>query len=171
MNPNLIAIIHVTIGIVIGLALPRIWIRPSVTRDTAQGQATQSFSEGDPLIQLLRSNGQQVTIHAGALPDHVLGRLFGAHDIPSLTTHDLVVMTDPRGPGKSKVIVDETLPETDLLLLQYVEQSEHREPLVLQLSPAHRDMLGALGNGEELDLVCTFAEEPGLAEIGVFTPA
>lgn len=171
MNPHLItAIIHIAIGIGIGLAIGWIWFVPSGTPDSA-GKAFQSVSEGDPIIQLLRSNRQQVTIHAGALPDHVLGRLFADHDIPSLTTRDLVVMTDPRGAGKSKVVVDETRPETNQLLLRYAQQSLDREPLVLQLSPAHQHMLNTLGNGEELDLIATFAQEAGVIEVGVFSPA
>jgi hypothetical protein len=132
------------------------------------GSATQSFAKGDPIIQLTLRSGQRVTIHAGHLPEDVLGRLFGDQDVPFSSIGGA---KDPCGAGMSRVTVGQIEREMDRLVLFYVRRSAQQKPLFLQFPPTHRHVLDALCDGERLVLICSFAQEPGVAEIGVFSPA
>jgi hypothetical protein len=156
---------HHTIRIVCLIYVVRVITR-LLTR--ARPSATQSFAKGDPIIQLVRRDGQHVTIHAGHLPAYVLGRLFGYHDMPFSSIGGT---EDPCDSGMSKVVLGRIDREMGLLGLCYARRSAQQRLVFLRFPPAHRHVLDVLRDGEQVDLVCSFADKPGVTEIGVFSPA
>jgi hypothetical protein len=140
--------------------------RPSSVLQT--GSATRSYSKGDPIIQLTRRDRQRVTIQAGYLPKNVLGRIFGNHDV---TFSPIGGTVDPYDSGLSRVAVGRVDHEMDLIALSYTGRSAQREPLFLRFPPELRHLFDVLDYDEKLELMCSFAQEPGVTEIGVFTPA